>query len=162
MAERYSLPSVGTDNPYPENTARHAAFEAGRASLAANAGSEPVAVVGINFALYWAGSGPIAPIVEKHGIKVGSPLFTHPSPPEGMAGWISVDERLPEPNVEVLCAGQGWGNAYVTACYYDDERREWYPVNTHWTDATGCAQYPTHWQPLPLPPAPSIEGESNG
>lgn len=80
--------------------------------------------------------------------------------PAVAAGWVSVDERLPEPNVEVLCAGRGFGNAFVTACYYDDERREWYPINTHWTDATGCAQYPTHWQALPLPPAPSTEGES--
>lgn len=85
--------------------------------------------------------------------------FAAPQPAVA-AGWVSVDERLPEPNVEVLCAGRGFGNAFVTACYYDDERREWYPVNTHWTDATGCAQYPTHW--MPLPPAPSTEGDRNG
>lgn len=36
MAERYSLLPVVTGNPYPQNTARHAAYEAGRASLAAN------------------------------------------------------------------------------------------------------------------------------
>lgn len=77
-------------------TAAAQGFRDGAASLAANAGGEPVAVVGSNFELYWAGSGPIAPLVEKHGIKVGSPLYTHPSPPEGMAGWISVDERLPK------------------------------------------------------------------
>lgn len=65
-------------------TASAQGFRDGVASLAASAGSEPVAVVGSNFALYWAGSGPIAPIVEKHSIKVGSPLYTHPSPPEGM------------------------------------------------------------------------------
>ena len=87
------------------------------------------------------------------------PLYAAPQPALS-AGWVSVDERLPEPNVEVLCAGRGWGNSFVTACYYDDERREWYPINTHWTDATGCAQYPTHW--MPLPPSPSMDGESNG
>jgi len=37
--------------------------------------SEPVGVIGADFTLYWAGSGPIAPIVEKHGLKVGSPLY---------------------------------------------------------------------------------------
>ena len=85
MAERYSLPSVGTDNPYPENTARHAAFEAGRASLAANAGSEPVAwkhdcaALMTNDVELWIDSC----------IHCGKPrrLATqsaHPSPPEGM------------------------------------------------------------------------------
>ena len=102
----------------------------------------------------------VAVISRFQHLPIGTKLYTHPSPPEGIAGWVSVDERLPQPNVEVLCAGQGWGNAFVTACYYDDERREWYPINTHWTDATGCAQYPTHW--MPLPPSPSMDGESNG
>ena len=73
-------------------------------------------------------------------------------------GWVSVEERLPEPNVEVLCAGQGWGDPFVTACYYDDERREWYPINTHWTDSTGQAQYPTHWMPLPAAPSSGTGG----
>lgn len=39
---------------------------------------EPVAVVGADFALYWAGSGPIAPIVKRHGLKVGSRLYAAP------------------------------------------------------------------------------------
>jgi hypothetical protein len=38
--------------------------------------AEPVAVVCADFALHWAGSGPIAPICEKHGIKVGTKLYT--------------------------------------------------------------------------------------
>lgn len=38
----------------------------------------PVAVVGEGFAIFWAGSGPIAPIVEKHGLKVGSMLYATP------------------------------------------------------------------------------------
>ena len=42
MAERYSLLPVITGNPYPQNTARHAAYEAGRASLAVSAGSGPL------------------------------------------------------------------------------------------------------------------------
>ena len=92
-------------------------------------------------------------------LPAGTKLYAAPQPALS-AGWVSVDERLPQPNVEVLCAGRGWGNSFVTACYYDDERREWYPINTHWTDATGCAQYPTHW--MPLPPSPSMDGESNG
>lgn len=39
---------------------------------------EPVAVVGDVFSLYWIGSGPIAPIIRKHGIKVGSLLYARP------------------------------------------------------------------------------------
>lgn len=37
---------------------------------------EPVAEVGGVFTLYWVGSGPIAPICEKHNIKVGTKLVT--------------------------------------------------------------------------------------
>lgn len=139
-------------------------FQAGRASLAASAGSESVELDHI--ACIEGGelrymTGRKAPsydceLYAMPGGKSAPPLYTHPSPPEGkVGGWISVDERLPEPNVEVLCAGQGWGNPFVTACYYDDERREWYPINTHWTDSTGSAQYPTHWMPLPPPPTTS-------
>lgn len=40
---------------------------------------EPVGVVGDDFALYWIGSGPIAPIVERHGLKVGSKLYASPA-----------------------------------------------------------------------------------
>lgn len=69
-------------------TAAAQGFMDGVASV--SAGSEPVAVVGSDFTLYWAGTGPIAPIVEKHGIKVGSPLYTHPYPKEGMAGRLQV------------------------------------------------------------------------
>lgn len=36
---------------------------------------EPVAVVGSVYTLYWAGSGPIAPLIEGHGIKVGDGLY---------------------------------------------------------------------------------------
>lgn len=51
---------------------------------------EPVAVVGDVFTLFWIGSGPIAPIVKRHGLKVGSLLYAAPQ-----SGWTSVDERLP-------------------------------------------------------------------
>ncbi|MGA6182801.1 hypothetical protein ACPEH1_16940 [Stenotrophomonas sp. NPDC077421] len=44
---------------------------------------EPVAVVGSDFTLLWAGSGPIAPIVERHGLKRGSLLYAAP-PAQGI------------------------------------------------------------------------------
>lgn len=43
----------------------------------------PVAVVGSDFTLLWAGSGPIAPIVERHGLKRGSLLYAAP-PAQGI------------------------------------------------------------------------------
>lgn len=36
---------------------------------------EPVAVIGEMFNLFWIGSGPIAPIIERHGLKVGDKLY---------------------------------------------------------------------------------------
>lgn len=41
---------------------------------------EPVAVVGPVYALDWVGTGPVAPLFKKHGIKVGDFLYTHPQP----------------------------------------------------------------------------------
>lgn len=49
------------------------------ATRAAPVAQEPVGVVGDDFALYWIGSGPIAPIVERHGLKVGSKLYASPA-----------------------------------------------------------------------------------
>lgn len=37
---------------------------------------EPVAVVASDYALFWAGSGPITPLVDRNGVKVGSQLIT--------------------------------------------------------------------------------------
>ena len=39
---------------------------------------EPVAVVVADYALHWVGSGPIAPLIKKHQIKVGDNLYTAP------------------------------------------------------------------------------------
>lgn len=41
-------------------------------------GQEPVAVVGSDFTICWLGSGPIAPLVERHGIKRGGLLYAAP------------------------------------------------------------------------------------
>ncbi|MGV0128883.1 hypothetical protein [Burkholderia gladioli] len=40
---------------------------------------DAVAVVGTTYQLLWIGSGPIAPIVERHGIKVGDRLYHGPA-----------------------------------------------------------------------------------
>jgi hypothetical protein len=44
--------------------------------LLAQPAQEPVAVVVADYALHWVGSGPIAPLIEKHKIKVGDNLYT--------------------------------------------------------------------------------------
>lgn len=132
MAERYSLLPVGTGNPYPENTARHAAYEEGRASLAASAGSEPVAWTGGEEweqlawhlcaeehgedacdEVIWEGG----PIPEPWGarwmkyesdakrmIELVRRFYTHPSPPEAMVGgWMPI-ATAPEGQMVVV----GW------------------------------------------------------
>ncbi|MGL4692201.1 MAG: hypothetical protein ACRCWE_08765 [Stenotrophomonas maltophilia] len=47
---------------------------------------EAVAVVGPDFTLLWVGSGPISPIVERHGLKRGSLLYAAP-PAQGIDLW---------------------------------------------------------------------------
>lgn len=74
-------------NEAQEYRSRHtrAAFTAWQAALAARqpGAQEPVAVVGPDFTLLWAGSGPIALIVERHGLKRGSLLYAAP-PAQGI------------------------------------------------------------------------------
>ena len=139
-------------------TAAAQGFRDGVASV--SAGSEPVAVVGSDFTLYWAGTGPIAPIVEKHRIKVGSPLYTHPSPSDGMAGWISVDERLPEPDVHVLAHNGEWTSvAAWTSGEYLARRERWQDAHSEFIEMMGPAI--THWMPRPPDPT-SAEGVAHG
>jgi len=69
-------------------TAEARGFRDGVASVAANAGSEPVARVNDDGFIVEIGDLLIAP---------GQKLYLRPSPPEGMVGgWISVDQRLPK------------------------------------------------------------------
>ena len=75
--------------------------------------------------------------------------------------WISVEERLPEPNVNCLVAAKV-GNRMVV----DLGSREWcfdyrtmeqsyvWSIMNDWDEGEGCEI--THWMPLPEPPK---EGE---
>ncbi len=60
------------------------------AALRAQADAEAVAIVGSDFQLGWIGSGPIAPIVAAHNIKVGDKLYTNHSLPAAQG--LSDDE----------------------------------------------------------------------
>ena len=82
----------GAEGPQTDPRLLGLALDAAIAFLSAPAVA--VAFVGGDFTLHWAGSGPIAPIVERHGIKVGSPLFATPQPaagavPEAVVGTVT-------------------------------------------------------------------------
>ena len=66
--------------------------------------------------------------------------------------WISVDERLPETNEEVLVYSSV-GKIY-TACYIRVDGIEF------WFENIDGFREITHW--MPLPEAPKMKGEKNG
>ena len=157
-------------------TASAQGFRDGVTSLAASAGSEPVA-----WALF-AENGNIRIWSQKPLQHPAMPLYTHPSPPEGMVGgWIALPGTLPEPGTPVLLDigkkypiramwaakhtveaaddDTDWGEYdEATDTYYCPEG--WYEWNeceeTHWAvNAT-----PSAWTPLPpTNPAGSGKGE---
>ena len=155
MAERYSLLPVGTGNPYPENTARHAAYEEGRASLAASAGSEPVAwkhdcaALLANDVELWIDACPHCGKPRMHATQAA-----HPSPPEGMVGgWISVEDRLPKLYTEVLIHPRP--TAYCCEGEVDTQGRWSYGEYETGFGHHQIACEVTHWMPLPPPPTTS-------
>ena len=75
--------------------------------------------------------------------------------------WISVDERLPEPNKLVLVAihrPQYYvpDFMYVTTADYDDVRKKWSSINL--VDDLHNVVY---WQPFPVIPKPPSEVQDN-
>ena len=85
-------------------------------------------------------------------------LSTNPSPPEGMAGWISVDERLPEPDGPVLAHNGKWTGvaAWMSGDYLEPLER-WQDEHREFIEMMGPAI--THWMPLPAPPLPASEAK---
>ncbi len=218
MAEKYALLPASSGNPYPENTARHAAYEEGRASLAASAGSEPVApedyvpmlddegrlMVGTSH--HYTADNIRALVAEYKALEANAPgswlkhhntdhctragvlwrvisaladevPFTHPSPPEGMAGWTTLPGQLPEPGTPVLLdIGKKfpiramWAARFTVPAAEDDtewgEYHEdsdeyyapegWYEWNqneeTHWA----VNETPHAWMPLPASEAKEL------
>jgi len=77
-----------------------------------------------------------------------------PVPADPVAAWQPI-ETAPKDGSHVLVV---IGSTAVAA-YCDDERGDWWEVNTHWTDATGMQIYPTLWQPMPAAPLHAEGGE---
>lgn len=153
----------------------HAAFQAGRASLAASAGSEPVA------SIYITPAGER----EMDDWKVKLPpgrniLYTHPSPPEG-AGWINLPGTPPEPGTPVLLdIGKKypiramWAAKHTVEAH-DEASPEWVDYDDV-TDAVYCPEgwyewneneevhwavnaKPRAWMAMPLPAPPASEAK---
>lgn len=121
------------------------AFQAGRASLAASAGSEPVARVNDDGFIVEIGDLLISP---------GTKLYTHPSPPEG-AGWRPI-ETAPRDGTPI------WLYTLAGQCEGYWNYGEWVQDAVYCTyDGAGGPAFecsPTHWMPLPAPPASEAKG----
>ena len=150
----------------------------GCASIAASAGSEAVATVFTMEALAPGGGVKYHATVHKP-LPAGTKLYTHPSPPEGMVGgWISVDERMPEPGTPVLLdIGKKypiramWAAKHTVQAAEDDtdwgeyvEDDDMYYAPEGWYEWNECED--NHWRVTetprawaPLPPTTSAGSE---
>ena len=61
--------------------------------------------------------------------------------------WISVKDRLPEPDTKVLVYGRNEYGVYCITCHYSAHRKWLYHNRT-----TADGKTITHWMPLPEPP----------
>lgn len=68
---------------------------------------------------------------------------------DGLGAWISVNNRLPEPETDVLCAGTFGVPLFVAALF----EGKW----ESFIDGGEKAREVTHW--MPLPEAPNDAGE---
>lgn len=62
----------------------------------------------------------------------------------GLGAWVSVNDRLPEPETDVLCAGT-FGVPLFVAALFDGNWESF-------IDGGEKAREVTHWQPLPEAP----------
>ena len=130
-------------------TAAAQGFRDGVASLSLPAaGQEPVA---------WQGAhDPTDLYYRKPPQADVHPLYRAAPQPAVAAGWVSVDDRLPEPDEPVLAHNGKWtGVAAWMSGEYLEPLERWQDEHREFIEMMGPAI--THW--MPLPPAPSTEGE---
>lgn len=138
--------------------ARIAELESERDALLAAAGKEAVGEIahdevnGFHF----------APSVHWLQIGIGTKLYTVPTAaPEkghGRDAWISVDERLPDEDSVVLVSAWEYGKLDGKRFTLVARRSGSLFLN----EETGDDLYtPTHWQPLPAPPAALSQQKAN-
>lgn len=73
--------------------------------------------------------------------------------PDAGDGWLSI-ETAPKDGRHVMLAITDEQPGYVSEGYYEeDEDRGWFQSNSHWTDTFDGSLLPSHWRPLPAPPA---------
>jgi len=165
---------------------RIAELEAQLEAIGAGAGSEPIA-----WLVCTEEGDPDMVFLSQHEAQQyledderPTPLYTHPSPTEGMVGvWISVDERLPEPGVPVLLdIGEKypiramWAAKHTVEACDDDtdwgeyvEEDDMYYAPEGWYEWNQCedndwrvTETPRAWAPLPpTTAAGSGKGVSN-
>lgn len=104
--------------------------------------------------------------------KESCPIWKAPTADVAPVGWISVKDKLPEPEQDVLVIAHGWSGRLLYIGSYQRVEAE-----TSWlTGVTSKASdwslwgwsylrepEVTHWMPLPEPPMSArMDGESNG
>lgn len=138
--------------------------EFARASLAASAGSEPVAEIGSaagDDAEF--GQRAIYPLMDIDHFEYGAKLYTHPSHPEGMVGGWQDIATAPKDGTYLLLWEQYSANPFVGCWAFGS----WSVSHEH-VDAEGgwdgaivvdsiSQDRITHWMPLPPPPTSSAD-----
>ena len=66
-----------------------------------------------------------------------------------MSGWISVKDRLPDYDVDVILWGSEWKHVYLGYWRHSDE---WIGRQHPESQEPMPNTDPTHWMPLPEPP----------
>ena len=128
------------------------------APLSANAGSEPVAVLAMRMLV---AAGHITQVKADESLRLAAE-YTHPSPPEGIAGWTKASEQLPpcrddQDYIGINTAGfAGVFNAVA------DVAGNVYCMMETAEESVSIMSDLSIWKPFtrPLPASPTIKGES--
>ena len=147
---------------FAENDSRlfcESQWRAWQARAAKAPAAEPVAVVCDAFEPRWIGDGPIAQLVKRHNIKVGSLLYT--APPAPTEQWRDI-ETAPQDGTRVILAeaekvfhGGFVGVQFKEHRDADGNYLDQTDADAYWMNfEEGDVCHPTHWQPEPALPAP--------